>query len=81
MAKKLKTITLGRDCDNPDVSLCPGHVGAREFNKAFAAEGWSGGGRILKADMRHEWWKKLKRSWKKSEKGAKGAKPVTVSDW
>ena len=75
-----KTLTLGFN-DNPTVSLCLGHVTATEFNKAFFAEGWRGGGWIHKSELRHEYWKKLKRSWRKSTISDKHAVAVTVSDW
>lgn len=75
-----KTITLGT-ADNPVVSILRGHVTAKEFNKAFRAEGWKGGDWIHKEDLRFEYRKKLKTRWKLVEKGTKGAVPVTASYW
>ena len=77
----MKTITLGSKDDNPTYSICRGHVTATVFNRAFAKEGWRGCSWIRKNELSHEYWIKLKRSWKKSEKGKKGAVPVTVSSW
>lgn len=56
--KKLKTITLCDGGDQPIVSLCPGHVSGREFDRAFKAEGWSGDS--VGNQIEHGWW--LKRS-------------------
>jgi hypothetical protein len=81
MKKKLKTITLSDSCHNPTWSLCPGHVTSREFNAAFKAEGWKGGGRIPKSELKYQWWRPGKRSWKIVKEGAKGAKPFTGSSW
>lgn len=76
----MKTLTLFQQ-DTPTVSICKGHVGSRDFNRAFKAEGWTGGSWIARSELRHEWWIKLKHTWKKSEVGKKGATPVTVNDW
>lgn len=79
--KKLRTITLGCDADNPSVSLCPGHVTTKVFNEAYASEGWHGGDRIRKSELFYEYWVPLKRSWRKATKDNPKAKPVTVLYW
>jgi len=85
MKKKLKTITLGY-ADNPTVSLCPGHVTAKQFTRAHKAEGWSGFDAIDEADLTREFWVKQKRGWKRSVEGGKDsrgrkAQAVTVMHW
>lgn len=80
MGTELKTITLG-DSDNPEVSICYGHVSAKEFAKAFKAEGWTGSGSPAQADLRYEYWINSRNFWKKSNPGNKKAVPVTVNDW
>jgi len=75
-----KTLTLGYR-DNPTITILRGHVTATVFNKAYAAEGWRGGGWVHRSNLRHEFWKRLKRSWKKTVEGKPGAIAVTVMDW
>lgn len=78
----LKTITLGDDEDNPNFSICPGHVSAAVFNKAFQAEGWADEGEHTDEDLRHEYLAPTKNDgWEKTEKGDPNGFPVTVSDW
>ena len=84
MTKGLKTITLGY-ADNPCVSICKGHVTAKQFTKAHKAEGWVGDD-VNEADLTREFWIKQKRGWKRSVKGGKDsrgrkAQPVTVMEW
>jgi hypothetical protein len=79
-AKALKTITLGYGEDDPAVSICPGHVTATAFNKAWKAEGWDGG-RISKADIFHEYWRPFRKGWRKCEETHKQAQPFTASYW
>jgi hypothetical protein len=76
----LKTITLGH-ADNPTVTICNGHVTANVFRKAAEAEGWKGGLEVTRRELRHEYWIRLKRSWKKSEQSNYRAQAVTVTDW
>lgn len=77
-----RTMTLWYDEANPAVTLCYGHVTAKVFNKAFRAEGWSGGDWIYKSELRHEHWAKKKNGrWHKVPAETKGARAVTVNDW
>lgn len=77
----LKTITLEVMEDNPEWTICPGHVDLATFNQAFQEEGWQDGD-WEEDRIRHEYWAEFKPgSWKKSEQGAPGAVPVTVADW
>lgn len=79
---RMKQFEIGT-ADEPHFTLHRGHVGVREFNKAFL-ERWDGD-RIHKDDIKHEWWteKKLKTKsvFKQATKETKGAKPFTVSYW
>lgn len=79
----LKTMTLSDDEQNPIVSLCPGHVDAATFNKAFGAEGWSGGGELHDSELKHEYWRKSGKhgGWKKTTAADPESKPFTVSGW
>lgn len=75
-----KTITLCDRSGNPIITILRGHVTATEYNKAFKAEGWSSDW-IYRENLRHEYWIKLKRAWKKSDQKNKSSVQVTVSDW
>ena len=79
--RQQKSITLGYDADNPSVTIVPGHVGPVAFTQAYKAEGWNGFGRIRKEEIFHVYLKKLKRTYKKVDKEAKGAKPYTALYW
>lgn len=82
-AEMLKTITLGPrgDEDNPMWSICKGHVDAKTFNTAHAAEGWSADD-IDEDDISHEWWELLEDGgWQSSTKDNPRAEPVTVLEW
>jgi hypothetical protein len=81
MMETLKTFTLGDDDDNPLRSLCPGHVDAQTFTKAWIAEGWDSEGTFDSGDLRHEWWVNNGETWKVSTEGVPGAQAVTVMDW
>lgn len=76
---KIKTVTIGHE-GNPFVTLCKGHVNARQFNAAFKAEGWCSDW-VKKSDILHEYWVPLKNGWKKSTISNKKAKAVTVNYW
>lgn len=79
--KKLKTITI---CwrDNPVASLCPGHVDAKTFNKAYAAEGWKGNDPIEADELIFAWYREDSRGYYHAcSHSAKGAKPYTVAGW
>lgn len=79
---ELKTITIGAMEDNPDYSICEGHVDAPTFQKAHEAEGWEDGGDIESMDLKHEHWVPLENgAWKKSNSTDPEAKPVTVMEW
>lgn len=75
-----KTTTLWYDRDNPSVSILPGHVTTRDFNKAYKAEGWNGDW-VHKDNLSFEYWRPLTKTWKRSTKEDKKAKPVTVMGW
>lgn len=77
--RQIKTITIGDD-DSPCYSLCPGHVTAKEFNKAHKAEGWDADP-VSQDDLRFEYWIKGKKSYRRSVPEKKGAKPYTVMSW
>lgn len=84
--KALQTTTLGLR-DDPTTVLCPGHVSAKTFNRAFISEGWSDAGYKQK-NLRYEYWRTLKANrkshdfrMKKSVPGKPGAQAVTVADW
>lgn len=78
--KTIETITLEVMEDNPAWSLCPGHVNAKTFNKAYEAEGWEGD-TVTKDDLKYEYWKRTRTGYRKVEAGTKGAKPFTVMEW
>lgn len=78
--KTLKTITLTDKQGNPAWTLCPGHVSAKTFNKAFKAEGWNTDP-YLDKDLYFQYWRKLKSGmFKKCSPEAKGAKPYTTTE-
>ena len=79
--EKKKTITLGPDEDNPSVSFCLGHVTAKEFNKAWQAEGWTGGDRILSDELHYLFGLQNSDEWKFVDDPVKGAVEVTVLYW
>lgn len=76
---RLKTITIGKG-DEPEFSLCPGHVDARIFLAANVREGWSPTD-LAQEDLRHEYWVKGKLGWEASIAANPLAKPVTVLRW
>lgn len=84
MKTVLKTITLGSD-GNPSVVICPGHVDAKTFNKAFVAEGWDADSYkqdVLKYVYCIE--KHLKSGitkFKQVAPNVEGAKPYTWTSW
>lgn len=80
MSEELKTITIGDD-DQPYFSLCPGHVDAATFNKAFSAEGWSSDARADETDIEHEYWTREGDHYKRSTQDDPNAEPFTVSEW
>jgi len=77
---KNKTTTLWYDRDNPSVSIMPGHVTVKEFNKAYRAEGWHGDD-MVRSDIHKEYWRPLKKTWKRSDETDKKAKPVSAMYW
>lgn len=79
--KKLKTITLVDGSENPIVSIVRGHVTAREFNRAFRAEGWGPSDGWPTSELKRQYWIKLKYGWKKAKQHYKRAVPVTVGSW
>lgn len=80
----LKTMTLGHD-DNPGIVICPGHVNAKTFNKAFRAEGWSGDGTYKQDDLQYVYCKATKMKngtrYTKVTPEHKDAKPFTWTSW
>ena len=80
---ELKTETVGPK-SGPIASILEGHHDVGTFAKAFIAEGWDDAGTEggWSRDMvKWEFWSKTKKGWKKSEKGKRGARPVTVGYW
>lgn len=79
---ELQTITVGADDDNPEYSICPGHVTPEVFADAFHAEGWDETDLMDAEDLAHEYWRELPGGgWKCSNVGDPEAKPVTVMSW
>lgn len=78
---KLKTITLGSE-DDPEITICVGHVDIKTFNEAFDNEGWYGD-EWDKDRIEYEYWVlgKSAKGYHKSEPGKKNAVPVTVAMW
>ncbi len=80
--KEMKTITIGDETGNPTYSLCPGHVDAKTFAKAYRAEGWDGFDDPDENDLSHEYWKpSLNGTYVSCGKTDLGALPFTVWDW
>lgn len=77
--KTLKTITLG--VDNPTFVICPTHVDAKTFNKAFKAEGWSEQGNYAQSDLRYIYMIKSGSNYKECSPSAKGARRFTFTSW
>lgn len=79
----IKTVTLFSD-DNPIAVICPGHVDAKIFNKAFKAEGWSGDP-YKDSDMEYvyllEKQRKKGTSYRRVKATTPGAKPYTWVRW
>jgi hypothetical protein len=83
MKEVLKTMTLGKN--EPSVVICPGHVSAKVFNKAYQAEGWSGSGGYKQDVLKYVYCieKKLKKGlkFKQVAPNVEGAKPFTWTSW
>jgi len=79
---ELETITLGgrHEDDDPTYTICPGHVDAKTFKKAWKKEGWSPSD-TDQNELSYEYWIEGKKGWKRSAPGVKGAVPVTVRGW
>lgn len=75
----LMTYTIGSG-DNPTATLCNGHVDVKTFNKAKAAEGWSGDP-VTSGELFHEYWEHKGRKWTKSDQTNIRAQAVTVMYW
>jgi hypothetical protein len=75
-----KLITLG-DENQPTISLVRGHVTAEVFNEAFNAEWY--GDPIHEDQIEHGYWAPHSdnKGWRKVEKGAPGAEPMTATYW
>ena len=77
-------MTLSHDGD-PCAVICPGHVAAKTFNKAFKAEGWSSAGRYRQEDLSYVYCKATKMKYgtryKKVNPEHKDARPFTWTAW
>lgn len=84
MIKRKTTTTLWYDEANPSMSVYPGHIGVREFNRLHTAEGWKGD-RVYKDQINHGYLVKNKKRgrvyFSKAQKDTPGAKPFTIMDW
>ncbi len=80
MKTKKTTITYADRSGNPCAVLCPGHVAARTFNKAFGNE-WSEPGNYTNNDLKYEYWIVTERKFKKVTPETLNAKKFTVTFW
>lgn len=83
---KLKTITLTIG-DDPSHVVCPGHVNAKVFNRAFKNEGWDSCGRYKVSELSYIYAVKKEKgkngrfSFKTVQPDFKGAKKFTICRW
>lgn len=75
-----ETITLGHVDSGPSESVALGHIGAKEFNRRYKAEGWNGDA-IRENEILHEYRRVTKKKIKRSCRSDDRALAVSVVKW